>query len=334
MFRFVRRPWFWVIVVVVLAGGISVSMMGQAKAKKAKEAAAAAKAPETPYAAIAQGKADVEGGVIPVAARRPGIVREVNVAEGDVVHKGQVLARQEDDDARLAAETAAASLSQAKAQMALLEVQKRTAQREYERLKALSASNFVAGQKLDQARDSIAQADAQLQAQRAAIGTALASLHQAQYTQELTVIRAPTDGRITRRYANPGFGASTLNVTAMFDLEPNAQRIVRAEIPEGALPSVFIGQDVEVTPEADPSKVNTGHVIRRAPVFGARKLQSDDPSERTDERVVEVVVKVDDSPFLVGQRVLVKFMKPGRVAGAPQPKPAAQASAGAAAKGK
>jgi hypothetical protein len=32
---------------------------------------------------------------------------------------------------------------------------------------------------------------------------------------------------------------------------------------------------------------------RRAAVFGARKLQSDDPSERTDERVVEVVVTAD-----------------------------------------
>ena len=41
-------------------------------------------------------------------------------------------------------------------------------------------------------------------------------------------------------------------------------------------------------------------------------LQSDDPSEKTDERVVEVVVSADAAPFLIGQRVLVKFMKPGR----------------------
>lgn len=325
MFRFVRRPWFWVIVAVILVGGAGFTVVGQAKAKKAKEAAAAAKGPDTPYAAIAQGKADVEGGVIQVAARRAGIVREVNVQEGDKVVKGQILARQEDDDARLAAETAAAGLRQARAQVDLLQVQKRTAQREYSRLVALSASNFVATQRLDQARDQIAQADAQLEAQQAAIATAIAQLHQAQYNQELTIIRAPIDGRITRRYANPGFGASTLNVTAMFDLEPNTQRIIRAEIPEGALPAVFIGQQVEVTPEADPSKVFIGHVVRRAPVFGARKLQSDDPTERSDERVVEVVVETDNAPFLVGQRVLVKFMKPGRVAGAPQPKAAAPA---------
>ncbi len=52
-------------------------------------------------------------------------------------------------------------------------------------------------------------------------------------------------------------------------------------------------------------------MLREAAVFGARKLQSDDPAERTDERVVEVVVSADGAPFLVGQRVLVKFVGAG-----------------------
>jgi HlyD family secretion protein len=125
------------------------------------------------------------------------------------------------------------------------------------------------------------------------------------------VIRAPVDGVIARRYANPGAGASTLNVSNMFDLMPRTGRIVRAEIIENALPYVFVGQEVEMSPEADATKVYRGKVLRRAGVFGARKLQSDDPSERSDERVVEVVVSADTAPFLIGQRVLVKFLKPG-----------------------
>jgi HlyD family secretion protein len=35
--------------------------------------------------------------------------------------------------------------------------------------------------------------------------------------------------------------------------------------------------------------------------------------------VVEVVVSAGDAPLLIGQRVLVKFMKPGETAGAPRP---------------
>ena len=315
-----RRPSFWLtILAVVVIGSIVFVMQGQAKAKKAKMAAIAAAAPATPYGAVADGKADVEGGVIQVAARRQGIVREVFVQEGETVVKGQALAKQEDDDARLAAGTAEANLVQARSQIAVLEVQRRTAQRELARLQSLTASNFVAAQRVDQARDAVAKADADLAAQRAAIGVYEAQLSQARYNQELTVIRAPADGRIARRYANPGAGASSLNVTPMFDLEPTTARIVRAEISESAIPFVTLGQAVEIIPEADQTKVFTGKVLRRAAVFGARKLQSDDPSERTDARVVEVVISADGTPFLIGQRVLVKFMKPGAVAGAKRP---------------
>ena len=112
----------------------------------------------------------------------------------------------------------------------------------------------------------------------------------------------------------PSAGASTLNVSNMFDLEPAAQHIVRAEIAEAALPSVNVGQEAELMPESDESKIFAGKVMRRSEIFGARKLQSDDPSEKTDERVVEVVVSADNAPFLIGQRVLVKFMKPGKAA--------------------
>jgi HlyD family secretion protein len=285
-------------------------MSNQANAKKAAAAKiAAASAPKSPYVAIANGKADVEGGVIQVAARTSGVVQEVLVQEGDDVVKGQVLARLEDEQPRLAAQEAQAELDQAKAQVALLQVQISTAKREYQRIEGLIASNYVARQAVDQAQDGIRQAEASLAAQNAAIATAQAKLSEARYNQELTIIRAPADGRIVRRYANPGAGASTLNVSNMFDLEPKANRIVRAEITESALPFVLIGQQVQLSPEADPTKVVAGKVLRRAAVFGARKLQSDDPTERSDERVVEVVVATDGAPFLIGQRVLVKFMR-------------------------
>jgi len=173
---------------------------------------------------------------------------------------------------------------------------------------ALAASKIVSGQQVDQDHDAIATADANLAVQRAAVAQAAAKVAEARFALEQTVVRAPVDGRIVRRYANPGYGASTLNVTPMFDLEPDAQKIVRAEVAESGVPNVFVGQPVRMSPEDDPSKVYVGRVIRRAYEYGAPKLQSDDPAERTDERVVEVVVSAESAPFLIGQRVLVKFM--------------------------
>ncbi|HEY1751260.1 MAG TPA: efflux RND transporter periplasmic adaptor subunit [Caulobacteraceae bacterium] len=263
----------------------------------------------TPYAAVADGKADVEGGIIQVAARTQGIVREVDVREGDAVTKGEILARQEDDAPRLAVATAQANLAQARAQTDLTQTQLVAARREVDRLRPLIAAKFVSSQSVDQAQDAVRNATATLQAQSAAVGVAQTQLEQARFALELTIIRAPIDGRIVRRYANPGVGASTLNVTPMFDLEPAGQRIVRAEVSESEQPFVSVGQRVQLLAEADQTKSYAGKVLRIAPVYGARKLQSDDPSERTDERVVEVVVSADGAPFLIGQRVLVKFMK-------------------------
>jgi HlyD family secretion protein len=321
---FLRRKSFWIFVVViaVVVGGFFFLKAQGAEKKKKLEIAAAQQEP-SPYAAIANGKADIEGGIIQIAARRQGIVRDVMVQEGQDVVAGQALAKQEDDDARLAADTASASLTSARAQLALYQVQLRTGQREFKRLQTLSTSNFVAGQRLDAAQDQISTANANIAAQQAAIQVSTAQLAQARYNQELTIIRAPADGRIARRYANPGAGASTLNVTPMFDLEPRTDRIVRAEIVEADLPNVAIGQEVEIQPESDPNKTFVGKVLRRAAVFGARKLASDDPSQRSDDRVVEVVVSANGAPLLVGQRVLVKFMKPGQKAGVKrdQPKP-------------
>jgi HlyD family secretion protein len=305
-----RRSIFWAIAVLLIglgAGGLV--MASQAKADRAAERTRAQSVTGSPYVAIANGRADVEGGIIHVAARRGGVVREVLVQEGDTVVQGQVLARQEDDEPRLAAASAAADLAQAQAQIALAEVQVAAAQREYDRMRSLSASNVIAAQRLDQAGDKIHEAQATLQAQHAAVSAAQARLAESQYNLELTVIRAPVNGRIARRYANPGSGASTLNVSNLFDLEPDGRRIVRAELSESALPFVDLGQVVRISPEADPGRAFSGRVLRRAAMFGARKLESDDPAERSDERVVEVVVSADGAPFLIGQRVLVKFLR-------------------------
>lgn len=303
----IRRPAAWLTVVGALAAvGIGSFVVSIARTRATASPAKVSRT-QTTYAAVAEGKADVEGGIIQVASRTAGVVREVDVREGDHVTKGEVLARQEDDAPRLAVQTAEAALTQAKAQLGVTQIQLGAARREKARLQSLTG--VVSGQQVDQAQDAIASAEASLVSEQAAIGVAQTQLNEARYRLEQTIVRAPANGVIVRRYANPGTGASTLNVTPMFDLEPAGARIVRAEVSESQLPSVNIGEPVKIVPESDQSKAFPGQVLRQAAVFGARKLQSDDPSERTDERVVEVVVSADGAPFLIGQRVLVKFVK-------------------------
>ena len=266
---------------------------------------------KTPYSAIAAGKVDIEGGLVDIAARAPGIVSEVLVQEGEKVKTGQVLARQEDEDSRLSRNRVAAQLQQSEAQLPILQVQLEAALREEARLKRLTDENAASTQVYEQAQDATKQLNAQVSAQKSSISLVRAQLAEANYQVELHVIRAPADGTIVRRYANPGSGASTFSVTAMFQLQPDSQRIVRAEVEERSVNEVKVGQKVEIVPESDQKSSYPGEVVRIAGVMGARKLRSDDPSERADERVVEVVVNAESAPVLVGQRVLVKFVKDG-----------------------
>ena len=120
-----RRPGFWLVLLVVLVvGAFGATLTHKGKARQAAESAARA-APTTPYDAVAEGKADIEGGIIQIASRTAGVVREVEVLEGDQVTRNQVLARQEDDAQRLAVETAEANLKALQAQVQQQQVQLR-----------------------------------------------------------------------------------------------------------------------------------------------------------------------------------------------------------------
>ncbi|MEG1029568.1 MAG: biotin/lipoyl-binding protein, partial [Brevundimonas sp.] len=127
---FLKNKWLWIGLVALIVVIIGFGMFQKAQAaKKAEAAAAAEKKVESPYAAIANGKVDIEGGIIQIAARRGGVVREVLVQEGDRVTAGQILARQEDDEPRLQLQTANADLNAAESQLRQIQVDISAAER-------------------------------------------------------------------------------------------------------------------------------------------------------------------------------------------------------------
>ena len=109
-----RKPLAWALALLLAAGVGFAVWRGRTPPGPAPTEAVVA---TSPFAAAANGKVDVEGGMIQVAARRAGIIRDVLVNEGDDVVRGQILARQEEEEPRLAASRASAALSEARAQM-------------------------------------------------------------------------------------------------------------------------------------------------------------------------------------------------------------------------
>jgi HlyD family secretion protein len=273
----------------------------KAQAKNANSSTA-----DAAFVASAKGRIDIEGGVVKLAARRDGIVQKVLVEEGESVKSGQLLAVLDDEQARLSANLANAETEQARRALPILAIRLAAAQREEARLAPLAPDQLVTMQEMDQARDQVKLAQAEISASQAGLQVASRKFEVARYEIEQRTVRAPLDGQIIRRQARPGDGVSTLNVTPMFVFAPDAPRIVRAELEERFLTAVKPGQSAQVVIEADERQVFRAKVIRLARVVGMRS-PSDDPGEKQDARVAECVLSIDAPALLIGQRVIVRF---------------------------
>jgi len=265
-------------------------------------------ATDTPVA-VAKGRIDVEGGVIQIAAARDGVIAEVMVHEGARVTKGEILARQDARTAEVALLEAEAAIEPAIARTALLATQLEAAKREAARLSRLADIGAETFRARDEAQDRVHQLTAEVRVARAEVEATKARARVAGLEVEQREIRAPIDGVILRRSAHPGAGASTLNVTSLFTIAPQTPKIVRSELEESFVGQVTVGQPVEIIGEANPSQVGRGQVVSIGQVFGAKRGSVDDPNEKVDERVVEVLTSLDIQSFLIGQRVRVNFQR-------------------------
>ncbi|HZF60691.1 MAG TPA: HlyD family efflux transporter periplasmic adaptor subunit [Desulfovibrio sp.] len=267
-------------------------------------------APIAEVLASAKGRVDVEGGVIKLAARRDGVITAVMAEEGETVQAGRVLACLDDSLARNRLNLAEQELRHTELQVRRNEIVVRAAQRELERLRPMIKTRAVAMREFDQAGDALVVAEVDLRSSIAAVEVARARVVVAQNEVNEYRIVAPLDGRIVQRQARPGNGVSTLNVTPLFSFVPNSPLIVRAELDEQYLSQASPGQHVLIVPESDQFRTMNGTVLRIGRVVGQR-LPPEDPAEKQDTRVVEVVTTLEADSLLIGQRVVVRFLADG-----------------------
>lgn len=125
-----------------------------------------------------------------LAAQTSGRVLEVRVDVNQAVHAGDVLLRISNVEQEAGANLARAQLRAAEAQAV-------EAEQNYRRFSALADTQYVSKAQLDQAR---AARDAAVAARNAAAAAVAQASQQAAYT----VVRAPYDGVISRRWVEPG----------------------------------------------------------------------------------------------------------------------------------
>ena len=221
---------------------------------------------------------------VDVMAKVAGYVRSIKVDIGDRVHEGQVLAQLEvpemqDDRARAAAavQAAEAEIVTARDDVNRAKSAHEMAHLSFTRIQdvAKREPGLVPQQEVDEihSKDLVAEAEmsaAQSRLEAAERKTAMAKAEQARWKtlQNYTTISAPFTGVITKRYANTGamIQAGTASQTQAMPIvrlaQNNLLRLI-LPVPESAVPSVHIGESVDVS-VASLGKTFPGRVTRFA----------------------------------------------------------------------
>jgi RND family efflux transporter MFP subunit len=174
-----------------------------------------------------------------------GVVEEVNVDRGDVVHEGQVLAQLESTAERASVEFARV---RAQGRGPILSGQARLdfANRSLERQRGLEERNVVSKSEMDEAMSAQRVAAAQLQEAQEARQEAEVELRRAEALLQRRQVKSPIDGVVVERMLSPGEYADPPAILRLAQIDP-----LRVEVfaPLGLYGKIQSGMKAEVVPE-------------------------------------------------------------------------------------
>lgn len=277
-----------------------------------------------------------------VAAQVTAVVREVKVSEGQQVRAGDVLVRLDDSVEHAALDTAEADLAAEQAQLqravkglrpedrdavqadsAAAKARSELAASVLARTEQLAKSGAVTADELDRARraaqtESAAyqSTEARLRAavagsraedilfQRSRVVAAQARVAQAKAALERLTVRAPLDGEVLQVKIREGELYSFQGSEPLLVMGDTRQLKVRMDVDERDVAQVTVGASAYVTADAFGAKKFTGKVLEVGRRFGRKNVRTDDPVEKNDTKILEVVIALDSNEQLVpGQRV-------------------------------
>lgn len=281
-----------------------------------------------------------------VVAETAGRIARIHVREGEAVRKGQLLAEIAGEELKARVLAVKRHIEVLKAERALLLAGRRPEERRLARARAKAAQaareraeealargealanrGLLADDALAQLRSQAEVARAEAEAAEAAlalaeaearpeelaiidarIGLAEAELAAARAALAKTKIRSPLDGVVLKLLLREGELVAPLDPKPIASLGDLSGRMVRAEVDELDLSRLALGLRAEVRTEAFPGRIFVGTVERIGARMGRRLLRSDDPVERRDARVLEVLIRLDDGRELpIGMRVDVRI---------------------------
>ena len=241
-----------------------------------------------------------------VASKGTGRLTSVHVDVGDRVTKGQILATIEQADVEAKLLQTQARLNVAKAALANARPELRESTLHYQRIKTLWDKGLVTQSELDTAEARLRRSRASVRSSRSAVALAQAEIQAVKVEIENTLIRAPFDGTVIKKFAEVGeivapmAGASNSrgSVAAIADLHTLQ---VEADVSEPFLNSIHLDQPAHITLEAVPNRVYHGSVSQIVPTVDRTKaaipvrIRIDDLDEKVFPDMSATVTFLDES---------------------------------------
>ncbi|MBP6703237.1 MAG: efflux RND transporter periplasmic adaptor subunit [Vicinamibacteria bacterium] len=278
--------------VVLSLAGIGLALLAGA-AKQAQPqgpstpAAAAGRAPLAGIAAEGRVVA-YPGAEVTIGADAIGRLLRVNVAEGEIVKKGQVLAEIDASDL-------VASRDEAKARLEEAVAERQLAQLNADRQMRLFAEGVLPAHDRDAASRDV-------EITQARIETARASIRRLDATIAKTRLIAPITGTVTSRIVNAGQMVDRGD-PAFIVADLNRLRI-EGEAHEADADRVAIGAEVEIRADGFPGTSFRGRVEEIPGSVTLRRIKPQDPARPTDVRVLALKVAFDGhTPLKLGSTV-------------------------------
>lgn len=275
-----KSPWPWillVVLIVVIAGGF---VGWKLKGPPAVEVRTI-----TVLEASGDGGSTVLNASGYVTARRQatvsskvtGKVVEVLIEEGMTVKEGQVLARIDDSNVQANLRLATAQLESAKTALTETRVRLNEAERELKRIAGLAADQIASASDLDRAEAAAKSLKARLDLQESDINVADRQAALWQQQLEDTVIRAPFDGVVVTKNAQPGEMISPVSAgggftrTGIGTVVDMTSLEIEVDVNESFINRVQPGQAVVATLDSYPDWKIPAKVIAIVPTADRQK---------------------------------------------------------------
>jgi RND family efflux transporter MFP subunit len=274
-----RTLWAWALAALLLLGGGAAAFLVLRGSAPIAVTYAVARSPDSPSAASAL---DASGYVVArrqatVAAKITARVTEILIEEGMRVKEGQIMARLDDSNIHAALVQAQAQLAQAEANLAAARIAFDDEKPIYRRSLELHDKGWVSGSDYDGERAKYDEAEQQVKVSERALAVAKAALVVAERNQEDTLVRAPYDGIITVKAAQPGEVVSPLSAgggftrTGIGTLVDMDSLEVEVDVSENFIERARPGQDAVVRLNAYPDWQIPAYVIAIIPTADRAK---------------------------------------------------------------